>query len=234
MAKQMSTTIQNALQQEEISTRMLLEVRLRVADIPTATLGLVSTQFTSEEGYLVFRFVANDTQDLTIPATCTDASFRNKLYVSAEIDRDNIDTSTDGQIEKTVIKISNKWQGWAGIFANLGNVMNNRPCRLLEYFPDFPTEPPIVIFDGVVNSVRMTAAQFEWELKRSVVDFNAESPNMTYDPMCQWKFKDERCKYAGTFLKRCDKTLQTCSYIGNVLNYGGHPSVPREMVIRSR
>lgn len=233
MSKPISNAVQTAIQQEEISTRMLMEVYLQVADIPSVTLSTVSSEFAVEGDYLVFRFVANDNQDLIIPNECELASFRGKKYVSAEVTRGNIDTSVDGQIEKTSIKISNKWQTWAAIFANLGNIMNNRRCVLYEYFPDYPTEPPINVFEGVINGVRMTPSQFEWELKRSVVDFGAESPNMTYDVSCQWRFRDFHCKYTGASTGKCDKTLQYCSSLGNILNFGGHPSVPREMVIRS-
>lgn len=137
------------------------------------------------------------------------------------------------QLKKTSIKISNKWQEWAAIFANLGNIMNNRRCSILEYFPDFPTEPPIIVFDGVIDGVRMSASQFEWILKRSLVDFSIESPNMTYDVNCRWLFKDFHCRYSGNLLTKCNKTITTCLSLGNILRYGGHPSVPREMVIKS-
>ena len=231
MSKPMSTTVETALQQEEVSTRMLLEIYLKVTDIPSITLTTVSDYFSVENGFLVFRFVANDTQDLIIPVTCTDESFIGKRYVNAEIERGSIDTSTDGQVEKTSVKMSNKLQEWAAIFASLGNIMNNRRCVVYEYFPDFPSEPPINVFEGVINGVRMTASQFEWELTRSVVDFDAESPNMTYDVSCQWKFRDFHCRYTGT-LTKCDKTLARCIQMNNVLRFGGHPSVPREMVIK--
>ena len=233
MSKPISTVVQNAIQQEEVSTRLLMELYLNVSDIPSVTLNTVSDYFSIEGDNLVFRFVANDTQDLIIPVECYDINYRGKKYVNTELTRGNIDTATDGQVEKTNIKMSNKLQEWAAIFASLGNIMNNRRCILLEYFPDFPEEPPINIFDGAVNGVKMTPAQFEWELKRSVVDFDAESPNMTYDVSCQWKFRDFHCKYSGLSIK-CDKTLGACNSFSNVLNFGGHPSVPREMVIKAR
>ena len=234
MARNLSTTVNSAIQQEEISTRMLVEIYLNTSDISSTTLDLVTQQFSIEGEFVVFRFIANDNQDLIISDSCTDANYIGKKYISAEITRGNIDTSTDGQIEKTSIRISNKWQIWASVFANLGNIMNNRKCVVLEYFPDFPSEPPIIIFDGVINGVKMTAAQFEWELRRSVVDFRIESPNMTYDVSCQWRFKSVQCNYSGFFSGKCDKTLDFCKKLSNVLNYGGHPSVPREMVIKSR
>lgn len=233
MSKQISTTINTALQAEEISTRMLLELYLKTSDIPSITLNTISTQFSIENGYVVFRFVANDNQDLIIPSACTNTAFRGKTYISAEIERGTIDTATDGRVEKTSVKMSNKYQEWAAIFASLGNVMNNRKCIVYEYFPDYPSEPPINVFDGVINGVRMTASQFEWEIRRSVVDFSIDSPNMTYDVNCQWQFKDVRCGYNGSLVIKCDKTINTCCSLNNVLNFGGHPSVPREMVIRS-
>ena len=238
MGRPVADDIKLALEQEEVSTRLLLEIYLRASDIPTVTLNTISTVFSVENGFVVFRFVANDTDSLTIPDTCDNTAFAGKKYICAEIERGDIETSTDGQVEKTTIKMSNRWQTYAAIFANLGNIMNNRRCVLYEYFPDFPEEAPVNIFDGVMNGVKMTATQFEWELRRSVVDFDANSPNMTYDVNCQWTFADGKyCPYQdgvyGAYSK-CDKTMEQCIARGMILYFGGHPSVPREMVIRSR
>lgn len=102
MSRVISTVVQEALQQEEVTTRMLIEVYLRTADIPTNTLNTITKQISIEGDYVVFRFLANDTQDLIIPNECTDVNFRGKTYINAEVDRGNIDTSVDGAIEKNL------------------------------------------------------------------------------------------------------------------------------------
>jgi hypothetical protein len=232
--------ILTGLEGNELSTRMLLEVRLNYDDVAAAgnALSIIEGQYQSvgmnivvENNYVVFRFVANDTDNLIIPDTCIDSNYANRIYFAADITRGSIDTSIDGQVEKCNVKISNKWQLWAAVFANCGNIMNNRPCVLLQYFLDYPNEAPIVLFSGVMNNIQMTASQFGWDIKRSVVDFNEDGPNYTYDVGCQWVFKSFRCGYTGSETT-CDRTLTRCLALQNVINFGGHPSVPREMVVK--
>jgi len=238
MPRIIPTDIQNSLQTSQVTTRTLLEIYLLQDTVPLATMQNIQSQYLQvSEGlstsgdYYVFRFVANDVQNLVLPSNNADSTRAGLTYFAADIDRGKIETNIDGSIEKCDIKMSNKWQTWSAIVANLGNVLLNRPCNILEYFPDYPAEAPVVVFSGAMNEIKMTASQFQWSVKRSVVDFNEQSPNMNYDVNCQYSFMDERCKFTGLQLT-CDGVMSTCIAYGNVANFGGHPSVPRAMVIR--
>lgn len=173
----------------------------------------------------VLRFVGNDTEDLV---------FEGNLYKAASIDRGEIKTSTDGETESVTLTMSNKWLEWAQYFAARGNKCNNRRCVIEEVFTDLLEEGAVWQFEGILNSPKMSASQFEIEVVRHLGDYSAESPNMTYDPNCQYRmFKDARCGYTGAETT-CDKTMSRCKELGNVTRFGGHPSVPYEMVIRQK
>lgn len=200
--------LQTAIEQEELSTRMLVTLYL--------------------DDY-TYRFVANDTDKVMAD---TDGDGLKEEFIPAQIERSEIESAMDGKSEKLTLTLSNKWQEWAAIMAHIGNKINLRKCRIHEYFPDYPDEDPVEIFSGLMNSPKMNVGAFVIDIIRSMGDYKSDSPNMTYDPNCQWMFKDGRCLYGGGE-SYCDKTLTRCLQLGNVENFGGHPSVPREMVIKS-
>jgi hypothetical protein len=253
MPRNISADVQAELQTSQVNVRTLLEIFLLEDSIPLASLELLQEQYVLVSqslgsatinglNYYVFYFVANDVQNLVIPSTNLDPVRAGLTYIPADIDRGKIDTNIDGSLEKMPVKMSNRSQVWAGIVANLGNIFLSRPCNVLEYFPDYPNEAPVLIFSGAMNEIKMNATNFEWSVKRSVMDFNEQSPNMTYDVNCQYNFEDSRCKYAGSptvpvsnysyDATSCDGVMSTCKNYGNIINFGGHPSVPRQMVIR--
>jgi phage-related protein len=190
-----------ALQEEELSFRKLIVVELDPLDESK-----------------IYRFVANDNQNVTVDG---------KLYYAAEIEITPMETATDGKVEKLTVGLSNKAQNWAAIFAANGTIINaNKLLYIYEWYPDFPNQLPVEIYRGVMDAPRMTISNFEVDVQRSKVDFEQESPLMTYEPPCQWKFKTWRCGYSGSAI-RCDYSLYTCLKYGNVLNFGGHPFVAK-------
>jgi hypothetical protein len=127
--------------------------------------------------------------------------------------------------------MTNKWQESASLFANMGACFINQKCKIEEYFVEYPDETPVLLYYGVMDAPRMTVSQFQIDVIRTLGDYQAESPNMTYDVNCQFRLGDTRCRYSGTETF-CDGTLSNCVALGNTLRFGGHPSIPREMVIR--
>jgi hypothetical protein len=207
----MSQNIEDLFKSSEVSSRLLLT--MVVSEIET------------------IRLLANDSMPyIDISSHNLDGKFAGQRYTTASIKVSDIESSNDS-LEKITLRLSNVWQEWAAKFAALGPFIYNKDCYIHEYVLDYPEEPPILLFSGKADEPKMDIGTFEITLQRSLGDYNSKSPNMTYDQPCQYrKFKDERCKYTGAE-EKCDRSITRCIELGNVVNFGGHPSVPREMRI---
>lgn len=176
----------------------------------------------------IYRFLANDNYEENGHSEVT---IDGNVYQCAYIQRGQRSESSSGDIESIEIKLSNNWQSWAAILANQGNNFNGKRAEIYEWFPDFPDEKPILLYSGFLDKVSMTVSEFKLSLVRSLGSYEVDSPNMCFDPICQYTFKDCRCKYKGAYLE-CGKTLEDCINRNNAENFGGHLSVPRELVIK--
>ena len=197
--------IDSYLSQDEIETRLLVVI-----------------EYDSETTY---RFISDASVDEVI--------IGGETYLSAPIIRGSREENTDNSIDSIELTLSNKWQEWAAILANHGNEFLGKKCFLMEWFPDYPEDEPVVMYEGILDDVKMTATEFRVTVVRVLGDYEQEAPLMTFDVNCQWIFKDKRCAYNGDVYYTCGKTLADCIQRGNVLNYGGCPSVPLEYLIKS-
>ena len=202
MSKEMSTTLETAAQSAEILTRMLVTIYA-----PNQT----------------FHFVANDNADLTMPDST--------VYMSAQITRGDISTSTDGDKEQVELKLSNKWKEWASFMANNGKALKGCRCVIDDVFLDHLEEGYVWRFEGIMDSLSMTISDVTCKVTRDVVDYEQEGPVMDYGPTCQLTYGDSRCQCTNVN-GPCDQTLTTCETLGNITRFQGHPSIPMEMVIR--
>jgi len=205
VSKGISPELETVTQSAEIIPRMLLTIYA--------------------EDDLIFRFVANDNVDLV---------FEGDAYISADIKRGEIKTSVEGDKEKVSLEMSNRWQEWAAYIANNGKALKGKRCKIQEVYIDHLDQGPVWMFEGVLNSLRMTMSQFNCNVERDTVDFTQEGPVMDYSPTCQFVYKgvDNRCRSTSS-LPSCDGTLTACIERDNVTRYGGHPSIPKQMVIRT-
>lgn len=170
-----------------------------------------------------FYFVANDNADLV---------FEGNTYLAADIERGEIKASLEGDKEQVSLKMSNKWLEWAAYLAQNITKLNGCVCTISEVFLDHLDEGIAWEYRGVLNKIRMTISEFSCVVERDTVDFSQQAPTMDYGPTCQFVYGDARCR-ATNPNGPCDQTLNSCDALGNVTRFGGHPSVPREMVIRS-
>jgi hypothetical protein len=167
-----------------------------------------------------FRFVANDNADLT---------FGGNVYTSAEVTRGDIATNTEGDKEQITLKMSNRSQVWASYVANNGPILKGCTCLIEDVFLDHIDQGAVWRFQGVIDKLHITISEFNCVVIRDGVNYDEEAPHMDYGPTCQFVFGDARCRATGT---PCDQTLTSCDAKGNVTRFAGHPSVPRETVIR--
>lgn len=173
----------------------------------------------------IYRFIADDSLE--------SVEIDGETYLSTPIVRGSREENADNSIDSIELTLSNHWQEWAAVVANHGNEFLGKKCQLLEWFPDYPNDAPVVMYEGILDDIKMTPSQFEMRVVRVLGDYDQEAPLMTYDVNCQWVFRDSRCKYNGDVYYSCGKTLSDCMQRNNIVNFGGCPSVPREMVIKS-
>ena len=205
MGKNLTTNQKTEIAKPELKTRILVTISL-----DTETL----------------RILENDTvQALNIGGND---------YLAGMVSRGDIETAMGGTVEKVNITISNIWQEISSIIANEGDTLTNRKCTVEEVIFDGDTstiiDDPILLFEGLINNIQLTAATFSFDVERVLGGYSTESPNTSYDVNCQWKFKDARCRYSGG-ANPCDKTWTTCRIQER---FGGYPSIPKEMVISAR
>jgi len=202
MSKKMTSTLEGAVQGSELIARMLVTIYA--------------------PNQAPFRFVANDNADLT---------FGGNVYTSAQISRGEITTNTDGDKEQVTLKLSNRSQAWASYAANSGVSLKGSVCLIEDVFLDHLDQGAVWRFQGILDKFHLTISEFNCAVVRDSVNYDEEAPHMDYGPTCQLVFGDSRCRYAGEG-GPCDQTLTSCDALGNVTRFQGHPSVPRETVIR--
>lgn len=195
--------IQEYLTQDEIRTRLLVVIEYDEDNI--------------------YRFIANGTED--------NVEICGETYRSAPIVRGTREENSDNSIESISLTLSNIWQEWAAIVANHGNEFLGKKCTLLEWFPDYPDEIPVPMYDGVLDEIKMNASTFEMSIVRTLGDYDQEAPLMIFDVNCQWIFKSEQCGYKGNIYYNCGKTLNECMARDNVENFGGFPQICEEYLI---
>lgn len=167
-----------------------------------------------------FRILENDSAGSVI-INCN--TYYTKLVKTSEIQG-----SLDGNSEKINVIISDISQDFAGLIAEYGDVLTNTPCKIEQVIFNGDTstivDNPILLFEGSINNLQMSQYGCFFSVERPLYSYSAVSPNMTYDVNCQFAFKDSRCLYAGSETK-CNKTLSRCQALGNVIYFGGYPSV---------
>ncbi|MDR1169050.1 MAG: hypothetical protein LBK53_09230 [Heliobacteriaceae bacterium] len=204
MSKKLTNAQKNEIQKQELKVRNLVTIYLDDAPI---------------------RLLEND--------TITSFTHNGEVYLAGFVKRGDIKTSMENVGEKVEITISNIWQEISSIIATQGDTLTNRKCKIETVVFDGDSNTiigePVHLFEGFINNIALTALTFKFDVERILGGYSTLSPNATYDVNCQCrKFKDERCGYTGN-AEKCDKTLTRCQEIGNVENFYGFPSLPKEM-----
>lgn len=204
MGKKLTTAQKSEIQKQELKVRNLVTIYLDDAPI---------------------RLLEND--------TVTSFTHNDEVYLAGFVKRGDIKTTMDNTAQKVEITISNIWQEISSIIANQGDALTNHKCKIETVIFDGDSNTiignPIHLFEGFINNIELTALTFKFEVERFLGGYSTLSPNATYDVNCQCrKFKDVRCGYTGAQTS-CDKTLTRCMELGNVENFYGFPSLPKEM-----
>jgi len=204
MSKNISPVLENLAKKNEIATRTLVII------------------YTEDKDNNIFRFVVGDEE----------LNFEGNLYIPASIKRGEITINSDGSKEQVDINFGNSDLSWAGYVANNGSNLNGKRCLIEELFIENLEEGSINLFTGVINKLKMNSGEFQFVVEREGINFDQQTPYFTYDVHCPYVFKDEFCQCANVSFFKCDGTLKNCEERGNIERFGGHPSIPEQMVIK--
>lgn len=202
MAKNLSNNANEAASNQETNMRMLIDIHYETG--------------------VIFRLAAGGNNDLVVAG---------ETYTAADLSRSDIQHNADSSLSSITITLSNRERLWAAMLAQIGNKFNNKRCvikEVSEYYLDSESDI-VTIFDGVINNLRMSSSTFVFDVERVIGSYMAEAPVMMYGTNCTWKqFKDSRCKYVGSETK-CDRTFSRCQELGNENNFGGKPTLFKEV-----
>ncbi len=207
MVRELSENLQFDIASDEIQMRMLVTIFL---------------------DDITFYLCANETGNIT---------FAGQEYTAVNIKRASIPNSAQGNSsdERIQLTLADPSATVAQYVMANGNKLNNRKCLIQEVSLSHLDNPAdiVTVFDGVMDHLRLGMGYYIVDVIRSIGTYNFKTPYMTYNPTCQWKkLGDIRCGYAGGET-HCDRTVTRCKELNNIENFGGHPSIPAEMVISS-
>lgn len=203
MSVGINNAIANYLAGEQVNSKLLVVIKLSETEI--------------------YRFIADDDVE--------SVDINGETYMATPITIGTREENSDNSLENLDITLSNKRQVWAAIAANRGNAFLGKTCTLYQWFPEYPDEPPVKMYTGILNEIKMTMNEFKATITRVLGDYEQQAPLMTFQVNCQYVFKGDKCKYSGTKYTTCGKTVDECMARGNILRFGGFPSVPEEFLI---
>jgi phage-related protein len=171
--------------------------------------------------------------------TLASLTYGGDSYTGAPLKIGDYKRDDNTEVAKISVEISNAGQAISSAVGNNGDVVTGADCTLTLVWlntTDFTlleTPAPRVLFLGKANNLRFNIETASMDIESYLGGYEASIPIRRYMPSCQWrKFKDARCGYTGS-ATQCDRTLTTCKRYGNVENFGGFPSLPKEQVIKA-
>lgn len=135
-------------------------------------------------------------------------------------------SSSKGEVPQFEIKIDNTSRGINSLMIDYDIYLKQNGIEGNKIFAN------IIVVNTVDLSDYVLKERFElvsWDMDNHFASFKlgAENPFMRnyplrqiYSDFCQFKFKGTACAYSGSATS-CDKTLTTCSNLGNQARYGG-------------
>lgn len=141
--------------------------------------------------------------------------FGGKTYQSFPFQLGTQTATGKGEIQKTTLQVSSV----TGVIARAieQNGIDDVPVKIMivragaaEADIEQNYEIADVTYDDQMINIELTAS----------VRYQKSFPNYKYESVCQWGFKDWRCRYAGA-LTTCNRTIDDCRERNNVARFGG-------------
>ena len=181
----------------------------------------------------LYEIQINSSTTIFIAERNVNTIFNGNTYLAFGIKRGNISQNKDGRIDQMTISISNVSLEMSSFIGN--NDMRDNSIKILTVFEDTLATPTAKIEETFYiksATVDENVAAFLVGTKLDI--FELQIPRRTYNrTVCQWIYKDENCKFSGTFTGGdgadiCDKSLDTkngCRAHDNIINFGGFPDI---------
>lgn len=166
-------------------------------------------------------------------------TYNGDTYIGAPLSHGSLVKDDNSAVNKLNIELSNVALQISGIIANRGDILNNAPAILTLVFFDLKSENIIkgfseILYSGKCNNIELNYETAKMDIETALGGYEIQAPVMKYRTSCQVRrFKDCRCKYAGTEFETCDRTWANCEERGNTANFRGFPSIPAETVIKT-
>lgn len=165
-------------------------------------------------------------------------TYNGDVYLGAPLDMSNRKMDSNNEAGDVSITISNAGMTISNLISTYGDVITGCTCSLYRVWLN--TADYTVLSDpapeleayGKANHFKINDATASIEIEPMYPGYDTPIPACTYGVNCQWKFKDINCKYTGDQIN-CDKTKTTCMRYNNIENFGGHPNLPKELVIKN-
>jgi phage-related protein len=157
-------------------------------------------------------------------------------YISLDIDIDDINSNSSGEIPEFNLKLSNiKNEVAKHIRTYETHIKNN------GYDEDISVDINVVFSNNLDNPTPETNLKMilrKPHITPEVVTFTLGASNGStvlilsrmLKNICRWNFKDIRCGYAGG-AATCNATLSNCTLLNNGPRFGGTPYVGNEGII---
>ena len=159
-----------------------------------------------------------------------DVTFDGITYLHKAITHDRISESLDGSIPKVRLTIGNV-DRYIGYLIETNSGLRNAEVNITLVFQEELANPSVYdesVFSVADVVVNQRQAEFVLASKLDVMDIKLPRRKF-YRTFCSFFFKGEGCQYLGVETQ-CNKTLQRCTELGNVQNFGGCPAIPQKTI----
>jgi lambda family phage minor tail protein L len=170
--------------------------------------------------------------DITLAENDEDVVFDSVTYTKFPIVCERISENTQGEIDYVRLILANVSQVIQGYLHSYD--FRGKKVTITTVFRDHLDEPDAAIqdvyyIDSYIVDLKNVALTLTSKFDLLDVELPFRKYARTY---CSWKFKSTECGYGGEE-NTCNRTLQRCRELDNVLRFGGFPSVPsRRMFIQ--
>ena len=155
-----------------------------------------------------------------------DITWNGYVWKAASVTHSPIECAQDTRIDETTITFPVIADELAAYLA-AGVSLNGIQVNIYKVFRDALDDPLNYVheFSGETDAPEYNETAMSVRVRRSYGTFSKTIPQLTYMPLCPWRFKGPQCGYTGSETT-CDRTAARCQQLNNFNNYGGCLWIP--------
>ena len=169
-----------------------------------------------------------------------------QLYSKAVVGRNDLSSNTSGEISGISLSIPNVDRALESVIQNNTYLRGKEVYILTTFAPllpsgntanhigNTPDHNSILKEKFYIDSVNSDEHNVTFNCKAKLDLGGIVVPQRTYNPDCQWEFKDSNCDPLASVnasWTTCNYTLDDCRLRNNIKRFGGFPSVPKKAFI---